>query len=317
MKNTDRIIAEVATPQFGVFAASQVYERGVTRDELRSRVRNGHIERLNPKVYAIAGAHLSWHSLVKAAELWSKDGAASHRTACRLHDFKGIRKGAIEISSRRSTPAPKGFVCHHPKRLPDWQITKVDGIRTTNEERSLLDLCAIGKTWECADAVDSALRVEPELLNAVRHIIEVESKPGRTGIRLLRSLIAERDPSVAPPGSVLAGRFLRWLRTEGFPEPVAEFRVCGEGGFVKDIDFAYPLIKLGFEVDGYADHGMKRLFDGDRDGDTVLIGLGWRIMRITYAALTDSQKRLRLRNSVAAALQHHVPSQNRVPTPHF
>ncbi len=310
MKNADAVIAEVAGPQFGVFTSAQVYERGVTRAELRSRVNKGQVEKLHPKVYAIAGAHLSWRSLVKAAELWSKDGAASHRTACRLHDFKGIRSASIEVSSRRSTPAPKGFICHHPKRLPEWQIASVDGIRTTNEERSLLDLCAIGKPWECADALDSALRVDPELLEAVRHIIEVESKPGRTGMRLLRALISERDPSHAPPGSVLAARFLRWLRREGFPEPDAEFRVLGEGGFVKDLDFAYPSIKLGFEVDGYEHHGLKRLFDGDRDGDTVLIGLGWRIMRITHSALTNSQKRFRLRNSIAAALQHHVQSQN-------
>jgi very-short-patch-repair endonuclease len=41
------------------------------------------------------------------------------------------------------------------------------------------------------------------------------------------------------------------------------------------------------ELDGYAVHGTRRSFEGDRERDRLLQARGWRVIRLTWRQLRD------------------------------
>jgi very-short-patch-repair endonuclease len=40
---------------------------------------------------------------------------------------------------------------------------------------------------------------------------------------------------------------------------------------------------LAIEVDGYGPHSSRRAFQSDRDRQNTLVGLGWTVLRFTWA----------------------------------
>lgn len=285
-----RRVTSVAGAQHGSISGEQLRRTcGLSTAQIRTLRENGTLERVHPGVYALSGARRSTAFGIWAASLWvGAKGAVSHRSAAYVWRVEGLRGIEIEVSIRGGRQQAPGFILHRPRRLPEWQIEERSGLRVTSVARTLLDLCAVCRRWECNAAIDSALRKKLVALKDLRHMLEVESKPGRQGIGLFRHLLTDRDPDLQPPGSPLARAFLDHLRRRGFPTPVAEYLVRGPNGFVKRLDFAYPAHKLAFEIDGKATHLNAASFDHDRRVDAVLLGMGWRIIRVTKAALDDS-----------------------------
>lgn len=301
----DRSIADLAKEQHGVFSRAQAFSLGASRDSIGTRLSSGRWEEVFPRVYAISGAPLPWKGRAKAAELWAApDGAVSHRAAGRLLGLEGLRYVPIEVSCLRGIRSA-GPLVHRPRRLPGSHLILVEGIRTTNPARTLVDLCAVCRPWEAEAAFDSALSDglvgHVELLN----MISAESRQGRNGARFFRELVESRLPLDAAPGSVLATDFLRWLRAEGFEIPQPEFRVTLGPGWIFDLDFAYPDRKLGFEVDGYRVHRTREAFDRDRERENLLKAHGWMIIRVTYTLLTVRSAELRY--AIEAAMAQRPP----------
>lgn len=300
MEKIHRVRA-IAGTQHGVVSRHQLHSCHLSDNEIRTLVRKGWLTKVHPGVFSAEGPPATEMACVWAAWLWAGGrSAVSHRPAALLHGIKGLRHMAFDISTLADTKPVPGVVVHRPRRLPDWQVTDVGGLRVTNVERTLLDLCAVCYRYECQHAMDHALMRGLTTYEALKHMEAVESKPGRTGMRLFHQLLAERDPRLSGPGSPLARRFLEWLRSCGFPDPVAEHRIHGPYGFVKDLDFAYVDVRLGFEIDGRDAHVAN--FDSDRKADTILGGMGWRIVRVTHAHIGEPW----LRDSVAAALKMRV-----------
>ena len=254
---------------------------------------------LYPSVYAIVGAPLTWKSFAKAAELWARpDGVLSHRAAAHAHGLEGIRERPIEIASLRAL-RPPGPLVHRPRRLPTSQTVVIHGLKTTNCARTLLDLCAVVRPWEAEAAMDSALRKNLVVVRDLHEVLGTEARRGRNGIRLYRDLVLTRDPE-GEPGSALATDFLRWMRNESFPQPVSEHRIVLTHGWTFDVDFAYPELKIAFEVDGYSTHGNRARFDADRERDNLLEAEGWIVIRVTKRSL---QRPSALRQAIKTAIR--------------
>lgn len=288
----------IAGNQHGIVSRRQLHSCLLSDNEIRTLVRKGWLTKVHPSVFSLGGPPRTDAARIWASWLWAgPNSAVSHRAAAFVQGIDGLRHKKVEVSTRSDLKAVKGVVVHRPRRLPDWQLDEVGGLQVTNVERTLLDLCAVCYRYECQNAMDHALMKKQTTYEALKHIEAVESKSGRTGMRLFHQLLAERDPVLSGPGSPLARRFLEWLRSCGFPEPVAEHRLRGPHGFVKVLDFAYVDGRLGFEVDGRAAHTEN--FDSDRKADTILGGMGWRVIRVTSAHIGQTW----LRDSVAAALK--------------
>ena len=103
---------------------------------------------------------------------------------------------------------------------------------------------------------------------------------GRIGQALLGPLVDARggDPRVE---SRLEQRAVRALA------PLAPFVTQHQlllGGQVVVLDIAWPEVRVGVEVDGFAAHGRSRArFDADRRRDNLLTAHGWRIAHVTSA----------------------------------
>jgi very-short-patch-repair endonuclease len=65
--------------------------------------------------------------------------------------------------------------------------------------------------------------------------------------------------------------------------PQAERNVRVEGF---EVDLVWRAQRLVVEIDSWAFHSMRRSFEGDRRRDQVLVGKGWRVLRITARQLT-------------------------------
>jgi len=70
-------------------------------------------------------------------------------------------------------------------------------------------------------------------------------------------------------------------------EPVAQHPVLVDGHLIARLDFAYPELKIGIELDGYAFHSGREAFERDRHRLTELVNEGWHMLVFTRAQLRD------------------------------
>jgi very-short-patch-repair endonuclease len=127
-------------------------------------------------------------------------------------------------------------------------------------------------------ALDRAETARLVTTAAVEWELAAVARPGRRGTGALRQVLDRRALLDEPPDGVLEPRFARLCKLAGFPTPVFQHRV---GRF--EIDFAYPDLLLAIEVDGYGPHSSRRAFQHDRDRQNTLVGLGWTVLRFTWA----------------------------------
>jgi very-short-patch-repair endonuclease len=71
----------------------------------------------------------------------------------------------------------------------------------------------------------------------------------------------------------------RLLRDHGFPPAVFQHPVPAARA---RLDFAYPEIRLGIEVDGYEVHGTPRAMTADHERQRRLVTAGWTVIRFTW-----------------------------------
>ena len=127
IRPSDREIADLAERQHGVVARRQLLELGLGRDAIRGRVASGRLHRMHPGVYAVGHQVVSQKGRWMAAVLACGAGAAlSHRSAAALWGIATFR-GAIEVTSPRSTRS-RGAIRRHCARLPSDEVTVRDGI---------------------------------------------------------------------------------------------------------------------------------------------------------------------------------------------
>lgn len=287
--NPDERCARLAAQQYGLLCRDQARACGISDRQAEQRLASGRWIRVHPRVFAIHGTPDSWNARMMAVTLWSGEGtAASHTSAARLWGLQGIRRTDFEIVTPRRLPALAGVRIHQSFRLPPQDITKRVGINVTTIERTVLDLCAVCRPWESERALDCAVDTGLTSISRLRSLLERDGRRGRKGGARFRQLLNERDPETAAPKGVLASDFLRFMRSNGFPTPVPEYRIYGPDGFVADVDFAFPEKLLAFEIDGYAFHSGREAFARDRERDEILQAMGWRVVRVTASSLRRS-----------------------------
>ena len=286
------ICLQTAAEQYGLFSLAQARAAGVTRQVLRTRVAAKEFTCPLPDVFAVAGAPASSRRDLMAACLWAgPETAASHRAAANLWGWNGFESPPAEISTT-SRKRPFGFdiVAHRVDRYLLEEITSVAGIPVTSARRTLLDLC--GKKHPRRErALDQALREESVSLPHIWRLYEQEWTRGRRGIAILRDFLVQRTPGEAPTQSELEDMLAKIIKEAGLPAPQRQYEIALPSG-TKYIDFAYPELMLAIETDGYAWHGDRESFDGDRDRDNELQTLGWRVLRFSYSMLRWEPERV-------------------------
>jgi very-short-patch-repair endonuclease len=273
-------LAARAEMQHGVVDRRQALECGVTKSTLQRWVAHGRLVQVHAGVYRWPAAPTTWRQSLVAACLACGPGAvASHRSAAALWAL-GSGDDVVEISVRRPRgPAPAGVVIHRSRDLVPSHTTVRNGVPVTNPLRTLVDLGAVCSRWEVEDALDRGLVARRFTVAAAEWMLHDVARPGRRGCGVLRTVLDERALGTARPDGLLEPRMARLLRTYGFPPAVFRHPVPAARA---ELDFAYPELRLGIEVDGYEVHGTPRAMTSDHERHRRLVAAGWTIVRFTW-----------------------------------
>lgn len=93
-------------------------------------------------------------------------------------------------------------------------------------------------------------------------------------------------PAVKAGPSALEIRFAQQIETKGLPAPVREFYFLDGRDF--RLDFAYPHLKIGVEVQGMA-HRIKGRFQADIEKRALALLAGWRVLEVSGATIKSGQ----------------------------
>ena len=88
------------------------------------------------------------------------------------------------------------------------------------------------------------------------------------------------------PFSVIEGKFALDMRAMKFPPYQREYRFIASRKY--RLDFAWPEVKFGIEVDG-AVHRIKSRFHSDREKQALALLAGWRILPVTGKHVRDGR----------------------------
>ena len=276
----DKAVAALAERQHGVVSRAQLLELGVGAGAIKHRVAVGRLQPLRRGVYAVGHRESRAEAWWMAAVLAGGPGTVlAGRSAAALWRMRDSERATVEVISPRRVELP-GIAAQRTVVAADEVMTR-RGIPVTTPARTLLDLAAVVSYDELEHAFDEAeyrRLTSPTSLGAL-----VARYPRRKGTKAItRVLDNHRRNGETVTRSLLERRFLALVRDHRLPRPEIN-RITKHG----ELDAHWPDQRLIVECDGFAAHGTRKAFEGDRARDRRLTVAGWRVIRITWRQLTE------------------------------
>lgn len=275
----DRVIAAIATRQFGVLSHRQLLAAGVGVEALKWRLGTGRLHIIHRGVYAaghrVLGARARWSAAVLAC---GRGAVLSHRDGGMLWGLVAFARGNIDVTVPVESGGGRhpGIRLHRTRYLPPDGVTRVDGIPVTSLARTLLDLSDVmGRAGlEHVLARASERRFDLRTLGPF-----LDRHPGRRCAGVLHAIVEEQ--TVTLTRSELERRFLALCTDHGLPRPLANQRLHG-----LEVDFHWPEHGLVLETDGYAYHRTRAQLDADHARQNILVLAGMRVVRYSHGKVT-------------------------------
>ena len=267
-----------------MFNRKQAMGAGYRRSTIDSKVRSGEWLSLHPGVYCDAGMPRSWLRDMSSAVIWAHPACASGRAAAFLHRLPGFEEPEFEVSTtNRRITSRCGIKVHHTNRLPRGQIERVQSIRCTSVERTVLDLCGIvGRRW-AAIALDHSLSRGMTTFGSFDFCLFLVARRGRNGCGILRKLLKERCDLSRVPESPLETIIFEQLAASGLPLPKPQFELFDKAGhFVARPDFVWPEEKVIVEGHSRLWHAGKELEARDRERHLKLHQADYRMVYVSW-----------------------------------
>jgi hypothetical protein len=145
-----------------VLRRSEALAAGLTDGELAQAVRREELTRIRRGAYLDPAAGLSEHRalILATAPALRDDSVVSHGSAATLHGLPLWRVGLERVHVTRRPPAAgsgSARVHLHVARVPDDEITLVDGVRTASPARTVADLARSVPFESAVVTADAAL----------------------------------------------------------------------------------------------------------------------------------------------------------------
>jgi hypothetical protein len=283
----DQQAGRLASLQHGAITHSQAIAAGLTRDEIRHRLRTGRFERVVRGTYVVAGTPRGWRQNAMVGCLSGPPGTlVSHLSAAAL-------LGVGEPPEVPHVTVPRGVSGRIEVAVVHWSDVAaedtdvVDGIPVTGPARTVVDCAGILDEEALCELVDDVLcerRCRP------KDVVSAMERAGRrrSGFAALEEALAVWDDG-AFPGSRAEMRLVRRLRRWGFPKPERQVKIFDTSGrFVAKVDVGWRDSKAGLEYYGERHHG-PRAKHHDEHRLARVEATGWQIRVVTKADLNGTK----------------------------
>ena len=274
--------------QYGLISRTQSLDAGMTRHQVQRQLDTKRWRAAAPGVYHNTAVPETPHSRLLAACI-AHGGLASHRAAAALHNIDGFRlvRPEIVVAPGRGRAAA-GVRLHRSTQMDLAGPVPRDGIPCTGLPRTMLDLAAVVSRRRLESALDCVLRRERLTYGDLYEVVVSHSRQGRNGLTRLRAVLDDR----CGDGPVPLSDWSRWvsdlLVKSGLGRPALEHRVHdAAGGFLAQVDLAYPGRRLAIELDSVRWHHNRESFVGDRRRRNKLQAAGWDVLNFTWEDYVD------------------------------
>ena len=213
----------------------------------------------------------------------------ARESAATMWQLDGFSPGpeAIELNVASSTgggrsPSARRALAYNP-------ATSIDGFPVTGIDQTLCELgSAPGReTTSPADQVEIAMEcaLHRQLTTFAALEEQVRDASGRHGISILRGVLSQRPPGIAPTESYLETRMVQLLRAQDLPAPQRQVELFDRSGLIGRVDLLVG--HLVIELDGRAHHDNDPAFHRDRLRRARLEAAGYAVVEFTYRLVVD------------------------------
>lgn len=293
MTAIDVRLSTLAATRHGIVTLDDALGSGLSRQQVKGRIRSGRWERVGRGVFRINGVPQTWQQRALAACLAAPDGAtASHLTAAALADLgeRPPEPPHITVGLHRSVRSPTAVV--HRARLGPVDYAVLQGVPTTTVARTLVDCAAVVGPRRLQKLVDRAFHLRLATPQQVAQAWDTARLgPGRAGEVDLRAAV---DAWAGPvrPDSPAELRLERLLVDWGYPVPQRQVPVLDDSSrVVARLDLGWPELRIGVEYDGVESHGPSQ-WQHDEDRHRIVTDLGWTLLHADKADLLPGARRL-------------------------
>jgi very-short-patch-repair endonuclease len=270
-----------AERQHGVITRTQLRACDMSDRRIHTLIASGRIERVHPGVFRVAGSPRTPAQVAMAACLWCGTGALlSHVSAAALFRLHIQRSDVVHVTVPQAVRREAtGVRLHRSDLIVARDRYLVDGMPCTSPTRTVIDLAATLDAESLEHVFEAARHAGLTTTSVLARRASELCGSGRPGSAAIAQILRSVDRR--PVESRLEVKTARLLRAHGLQPPANQFVV---GPY--RLDFAWPLLHLAVECDGFEHHGRRLLWKRDRRRIAALEAQCWRIIHVTWEDVT-------------------------------
>ncbi len=280
----DPIINELAARQHGVVARRQLVAAGVTPHAVRHSIRKGRLVLVHRGVYRVGPLRAPLERYAAALLAFGPEVVLGFTTAGALWGLIDDPPGESPVDvivPRQARSMRKGIRIHRLGAVREGERTVRNGLAITKPARSLIDLANVLPSRALENALARGLRDGIVQHSRLERLVDRHST--RRGVRRLRELLREDEPAMTR--SHAEEMFLELMRD-------ADLKGFRTNARVKryEVDVLWEHERVIAEIDGREFHKSSDMFESDRKRDSVLVGAGYTVLRVTYKQLNHEPR---------------------------
>ena len=278
-------LAQLAATQEGLLSLAQIDGEGVSKWTLRTYVDGGWLQKVAPRVYAVAGVpHTTRYQLRLGLLSLGDESWVSYEAAAAIHELDRSDPEAVEFTIERTGRRPVlAHQVHTTAEVAPLDRVMVDGFRTLSATRTVIDLaharCGVRRVEA---AIDSAVRLGLSSPVVIAERLETLRGSGRWGCRLIDYLLVDSGGH-----SMLERRFLQLVREAGLPRPLTQVIHRKDGRHIARVDFLFEEAGVVVEVSGRLGHTTPNERARDAQRRNELQDIGRRVFEYTWEDVTQ------------------------------
>lgn len=286
----DAVLTALANLQHGTATAAQLLALGISRSQIRDRVRSGHLTRIGAGVYLVGRVTATVSARRMAAVLVAGRGALLADVCAAGH-----LGATLPVQARVHLIVPPGRRVRRPgidsrdALVLDHERTIVDGIPCLTWPRILLDVSARRGRRTLEDLWHESLYRKRLHMPALRRV--VQDHFGEPGVTDLRALLDRRERAIGDVANRLEAEMRELIVEAGMPEPRSNRPLWIDGVRLRP-DLYVPERRLAFETDGRDAHEDPEQQLDDEARDALYRSVGITSARYGWWAVQYERPRL-------------------------